>query len=130
MKNIPIYRAKKKNDDEYIEGHYKYVKGARGYENHSICYNKQLGRGFANCDISIDPTTLAIYFPFFFIKDLFFGLDNGKGASIVEAKFKSDNSSFKGVAICDSNGHVFYDKNDDWVSIDKLTDIEIVGINS
>lgn len=117
--NIPVYRAKKIDGGEYAEGYFQPNFNSTLFfirDNHS---NSR----------EIDPTTLAIQFPFFFIEGLFFGLDNGKGASLIEAKFKSDNSLFKGVAICDSNGHVFYDKNDDWVSIDKLKDIKVVDIN-
>lgn len=76
----------------------------------------------------IGPTTLAIHFPFYNIKSLYFGLNNYEGASVIEAKFKNDQTPFKGIAMCDSNGHVFYDKNDDWVNISELTDIQVTGI--
>lgn len=76
----------------------------------------------------IDPTTLAIHFPDTNIKDLFFGVDSKKGASIIEALFIEDNTPFKGVAMHTHYGYVFYDKNDDWVHISKLWDIKVIGI--
>lgn len=59
--NIPIYRAKKIDSDEYVEGYYEHIKGARGYKNDVIKYNIKSGRTILNCNSSIDPTTLAIH---------------------------------------------------------------------
>ena len=76
----------------------------------------------------IDKTTLSVHFPETNIEDLFFGLDNGLGASIIEAVFVDDISPFKGIAMHSHYGYVFFDKNNDWVHINKLKDIKVIGI--
>lgn len=158
--NIPIYRAKKIDSDEYVDGDLFYEKyiiaksklntliaDAINHIEYDILQNKCINE---NCKIEhtqlkdmlnklilnerfehiyeINPATLAIHFPDTNIKDLFFGIDNGKGASIIEAKFISDNTPFKGVAMHTHYGYVFYDKNDDWIHITKLKDIKVIGI--
>lgn len=129
--NIPIYRAKKIDGGDYVEGYLDHSPSSGNIKEQYFISNYRWydDIGYDSMQFDIDPATLSIYFPFFSIEGLFFGLDNGKGASLIEAKFKRDNSLFKGVAICDSNGHVFYDKNDDWVGIDKLKDIKVMDIN-
>ena len=122
--NIPIYRAKKIGSDEYIIGYYtEKVKEYPG--KHYIHFNN----GYTETYERIDPTTLAIHFPDTNIEDLFFGLDNGLGASIIEAVFVDDISPFKGIAMHSHYGYVFFDKNNDWVHINKLKDIKVIGIH-
>ena len=125
MNNLPIYRAKKLDSDDYEIGFLLNNMIVTAYEQEV----KRDGIYWKSITTSkIDPTTLAIHFPDTNIKDLFFGIDNGKGASIIEALFIEDNTPFKGVAMHTHYGYVFYDKNDDWVHITKLKDIKVIGI--
>ena len=137
MINLPIYRAKKIGSDEYANG---YLIIADDYDaevdkDQRIYFIMHKMENYRTnevwdfvCNSRIDPTTLAIHFPDTNIKDLFFGIDNMTGASIIEAKFISDNTPFKGVAMHTHYGYVFYDKNSDWVHITKLKDIKVIGI--
>lgn len=54
MNNIPIFRAKEKDSDKYVEGFYVEVGSAK----HIYC-NENIGFG----TYLIDPSTLAIHFP-------------------------------------------------------------------
>jgi hypothetical protein len=88
---IPIYRAKKLDSDEYVEGYYFYenidvVKHefkdeCREAENHYIGF----GNGYADL---IDPSTLAIHFPDILDSEgtkIFASLsEDGKGGDIIE----------------------------------------------
>ena len=122
---IPLFRAKKIESDKYVEGFL--IK--KNYDNQKVRYfiledkNTEVAMTY-----EIDSTTLSIHFPDTDIKELFFGLGNGKGASIIEALFIEDNTPLKGVAMHTHYGYVFYDKNDDWVHITKLKDIKVIGI--
>ena len=128
---MPIYRAERIDSDEYVIFNSFYE-----YENKYYAINKIINQTidgwFTNVMIpltyKINPTTLAIHLPDTNIKDLFFGIDSKKGASIVEALFIEDNTQFKGVAMHTHYGYVFYDKNDDWVHISKLWNIKVIGI--
>ena len=128
--NIPIYRAKKINSNEYIKGtgttDFLNINNISGFEHYNDGTRLWLWSNYFW--IEIDPTTLAIHFPDTNIKDLFFGIDNGKGASIIEAVFIDDDTPFKGIAIHTHHGYVFFDKNCDWVHITKLKDIKAIGI--
>jgi len=139
---IPIYRARKIDSDEYVTGFLNMAFDYGNYEeedveepekkyfliqfmdNESSDTDMWSFNGFNEIDIS----TLAIDFHYTNVKDLFFGVDNGKGASIIEAVFIDDNTPFKGIAMHTHYGYVFYDKNDDWVHISKLFDIKVIGI--
>lgn len=129
---IPIYRGKKIDSDEYVEGFLVIDKKAKKYfitSDSILMYNKSIEDDLRTIfNNEIDPTTLAIHFSDIPIENLFFGIDNGKGASIIEAKFIDDNTMFKGIAIHTQYGYVFYDKNDDWVHVSKLFDIKVIGI--
>ena len=135
--NIPLYRAEilhNKHNVDIIEEFTELIDGKR----YAIGLLSRHGRmievtkGDTTTFFIIDKTTLAIHFPDTNIKDLFFGLENGKGASIIEAIFIDDksvlNSTFKGIAIHTHHGYVFFDKNNDWVHITKLKDIKVIGI--
>ena len=138
--NIPNYRAKKIGSDEYVIGNYIkvhnkfyiYEDGTSDiYLEDEECFDDGSIDGeirIIDLIFEIDSTTLSIHFPDTDIKELFFGLGNGKGASIIEALFIEDNTPLKGVAIHTHYGYVFYDKNDDWVHITKLKDIKVIGI--
>ena len=96
--NLPIYRAKKINNDEYVEGYYLEI------DNKHIIIKKQAsieicGRyGLGNFGVisqsgdlgtfEVDPTTLAIHFPDMIDsqgKEIFASLsEDGKGGDIVE----------------------------------------------
>lgn len=86
--NIPIYRAKRINGDEYVEGYYEHIKGARGYKNDVIKYNIKSGRTILNCNSSIDAATLAIHFPDMLDSEgnkIFASLsEDGKGGDVVK----------------------------------------------
>lgn len=116
---IPIYRAKKIDSNEWVEG-YVVISGENDID-YYIC-------PFLGYQEQIDPNTLAIHFPNLHIKDLFFGLDKYIGASEVVGKFY-DGSAFKGIAMFNSGLCKFYDKNDDWILLHKLRDIEVIGIH-
>lgn len=89
--NIPIYRAKKIDSDEYVEGHYFYenidvVKhefkdGYRDAENHYMGF----GNGYVEL---INPSTLAIHFPDMIDSEgtkIFASLsEDGKGGDIID----------------------------------------------
>ena len=123
--NIPIYRGLKLGtENEYVEGFYFNRKNMLG----KIIYHKIDFSTTCDSCAEIDPTTLSVHFPDTNIEDLFFGLDNGLGASIIEAVFVDDISPFKGIAMHSHYGYVFFDKNNDWVHINKLKDIKVIGI--
>lgn len=121
---MPAYRGFSKTFNKYILG-IPYFSDGRYYMLVDDCNkNNDIGTG----SFPIDETTLSINFPDTDIKELFFGIYNGKGASIIEALFIEDNTPLKGVAMHTHYGYVFYDKNDDWVHITKLKDIKVIGI--
>lgn len=130
MNNLPIYRAEKIDSDEYVEGYYASAYDIHHYIIDHLGVDTKTNTVYSmSTDLyKIDPTTLAIHFPDTNIKDLFFGVDSKKGASIIEALFIEDNTPFKGVAMHTHYGYVFYDKNDDWVHISKLWNIKVIGI--
>ena len=81
--NIPIYRAKKIQSDEYIIGHYtEKVKEYPG--KHYIHFNN----GYTETYERIDPKTLAIHFPDMLDSEgtkIFASLsDSGKGGDICD----------------------------------------------
>ena len=127
---MPIYRAEKIDSDEYVKGYYVPAYDIHHYIIDHLGVDTKTNTVYSmSTDLyKIDPTTLAIHLPDTNIKDLFFGIDSKKGASIVEALFIEDNTQFKGVAMHTYYGYVFYDKNDDWVHITKLKDIKVIGI--
>ena len=65
--NIPIYRAKKIDSDEYIEGFYDYSKdvfyNGKIEESHYIKVQKENGVAIISYSEKIDQTTLSIHFP-------------------------------------------------------------------
>jgi len=101
VRNIPIYRAKKIDSDEYVEGQLidKHIVG-------SDCIESTYNQGFTACGRSeydifksivlkqhiyeIDPTTLAIHFPDLLDSEgnkIFASLrEDGKGGDILKTK--------------------------------------------
>ena len=91
MKQIPIYRAKKKDSDEYVYGYYTervphYLSGR-----HYIHFYNEATATYEK----IDPTTLAIHFP---------DMLDSQGNKI----FASLSEDWKGGDILDRNGDLFY----------------------
>lgn len=97
--NIPIYRAKKIDSDEYIEGYYIEDYGIGSYLQISKYLNFIIGdrgeKGMeSDCLYEIDPTTLAIHF-----KDMadsegnkiFASLsEKGKGGDILDINVRTE----------------------------------------
>lgn len=114
---IPIYRAKKIDSDEYVIGYYEHIKGARGYENNVIKYNKELGRQFINCNVSIDVSTLAIHFHDMIDSQgnkIFASLrEDGKGGDICSYKHYKNTVRYEDMIIW-LNGFVLSDVNFDY----------------
>jgi hypothetical protein len=82
--NIPVYRAKKIDSDEYVEGFYFNRKNMLG----KIIYHKIDFSTTCDSYAEIDPTTLAIHFPDMIGSDdsrIFASLDKYyvKGADII-----------------------------------------------
>lgn len=55
---IPIYRGKRIDSDEYVEGYMR-----EDSERKPFKYYMQLHKGYFNANVEIDPSTLAIHFP-------------------------------------------------------------------
>lgn len=91
MINIPIYRAKRLDNGEYIEGYYTervhHYPSGRNYIN--------FHNGLVATYEIIDPTTLAIHFP---------DMLDSQGNKI----FASLSEDGKGGDILDRNGHIYY----------------------
>ena len=89
---IPIYRAKKIDSDEYVEGYYSPDKNYQEHI-HTIFY---FDIGDFNVDrkttTQIDPTTLSIHFPDMLDSQgnkIFASLqEDGKGGDIIETELK------------------------------------------
>ena len=114
--NIPIYRAKKIDSDEYVEGFYfnrKNMLGKTIY--HKIDHS-------TTCDkfTEIDPSTLAIHFPDLIDSDgtkIFASLsEDGKGGNTYEI----DSNSFK-IIYKDMMIRVLYDDWDETLQLPEFT---------
>ncbi len=133
---IPIYRAKKIDSDEWVEGFYVYKKGARGYENHSISYNKSVKRQSIICDTTIDPNTLAIHFPNMIDKNgkkIFASLsEDGLGGDIVKSMALANDHNQRGAThkatVKLINGNVYYE-GATLYPFNVIHIIEVVGIH-
>lgn len=80
--NIPIYRAKKIDSDEYIEGYLQKL-------NNKYCFIEECAYGFVRK--YIDPSTLAIHFSSMIDIEgnkIFASLsEDGRGGSILESRW-------------------------------------------
>ena len=126
MSNIPIYRAKKIDSDEYIEGYYfKEIDEEASRDEQSFTWYSVLRTSYGDHykDIKIDPSTLAIHFHCMLDSDnkkIFASLsEDGKGGDIV------NNFDIQGV--------VKYHKNRFHITSDGFNsslngDLKIVGI--
>ena len=88
MINLPIFRAKKTDSDEYVSGYLKFTK----YNNRTeyvINYVYDSSSVFGECEI--DPSTLSIHFPDRLDSQgnkIFASLqEDGKGGDICESKW-------------------------------------------
>ena len=94
---IPIYRAKKIDSDEYVEGF---------LSNFKTAFIVELD---TQTPFTIDPSTLAIHFPDMIDSDgtkIFASLsEDGKGGDIVEHPRNKD-FSLNGVVVITSNGRL------------------------
>jgi len=99
MVNIPIYRAKKIDSDEWVEGYYFFTKA---YGTHKIY---PVGKDYK--EIKIYPNTLSIHFPNMLDKNgkkIFASLSkDGVGGDKVMTIF----SGTKGIAVFDGNKFLF-----------------------
>lgn len=87
---IPIYRAKKKDSDEYVEGYYVYAKWC----------NKHFIHSHNNDNIyEIDPTTISIHHEDMLASDTDRYLPNGEKDLRIFASLQKDG---KGGDICES----------------------------
>lgn len=84
ISNIPIYRAKKIDSDEYVVGQYL------GYKGYPTIFNE-----YGLDGVNIDETTLSIHFPSMLDSQgnkIFASLrEDGKGGDIVEGKCRDVN---------------------------------------
>lgn len=124
--NIPIYRAKKKDSDEWVEGCLlnKLLRGVDFSANDTMVVISD----WINSEYEIDPTTLSIHFQNTFREKIFFGINTYLGGDEVEAEFL-DGTPFKGIALFNGYECRFYDKNDDWVKISSLKNIKAIRIH-
>lgn len=116
--NVPIYRAKKIDGDEYVSGYLKFTK----YNNRTeyvINYVYDSSSVFGECEI--DPTTLAIHFPGDMIDSkgnkLFASLSkDGKGGDVVEYMLERGK---KAISVCRYN---------DKQIVYAQSDVKVIGI--
>lgn len=99
--NIPVFRAKKIDSDEYVIGYY-YKRSSRRHEHYIDSYEiqKQLTGN------EIDPTTLAIHFPDMLDSEgnkIFASLsDDGRGGDLVQ------HSGEVALTCCYKNGQFWF----------------------
>ena len=98
LDNIPIYRAKKKDSDEYVEGYY------HSYKDNIITEDKVLHRIVQKDNplyrfYDIDTTTLSIHFPNMLASDSDRYFSNGEKDLRIFASLQKDG---KGGDICES----------------------------
>lgn len=96
MLNIPIYRAKKQDSDEYIEFNYYFEKDNKFYAINRVI-SQLIDGWFSKTNVlipltqKIDATTLAIHFPDMLDSHgnkIFASLsEDGKGGDIIRSKF-------------------------------------------
>lgn len=124
---IPIYRAKKSDSDEYIEGYYSHEPK---FDNHFLEHTS------LRYEDVIDPSTLSIHFPDMLDSQgnkIFASLSkSGKGGDILKGEFCR--SLFKGVAHYYKQGKIVF--NGEHLSknrsikfyIKETHKIEVIGI--
>lgn len=99
--NIPIYRAKKIDSDEYVEG----LLGEKRQSDGTFKYYSMVGNGY-----EIDPSTLAIHFPDMLDNEgnkIFASLsEDGKGGDKIE--FYRNGKYINGIAYYE-NKFINYD---------------------
>lgn len=130
---IPIFRAKKIDSDEYVQGYYyKDERLISGYSHKIHTFSK-----FGTVTTEIDEDTLAIHFPDMLDSQgnkLFASLKGKKGASRVLIKFNEDFSndcvevgegSFIECFIKFENGGLFFEEQDStWYYLDDILNLD------
>jgi len=125
---IPIYRAKKIDSDEYVEGHYSYDKAK---DKHCIVSGVCLGDAYGLVKLyEIDPSTLSINF-----QDMLDSQGNKIFASLSKDGNGGDmlqKDELSGYSICSFRGLEIILSHDNWITCgiekDYLSKLKIVGI--
>lgn len=122
MNNIPVYRAKVIDSDEYIVGQYCAYKG------HSTIFNN-----YGMDGIAIDPTTLAIHFNDMLDSEgnkIFASLsEDGKGGTLLEHDDYDNGilTSYEANVVVIENGLICF-KNDFPNPLKEYKNLKIIGI--
>ena len=129
--NIPIYRAKKIDSDEYVEGYYVFVEKVTGQKVHKM-FTCAWRAETLEANFNIDPSTLAIHFPDMIDSEgnkIFASLsEDGKGGDKLQHEDIDECGVYEATTVVYDNQTICFLNDYPNTLINNYTNLKVTGI--